>query len=379
MRAVRFHPFPTRRSVWRILCAGVLGVGLLLSNGNVRAADVSWLEDVVRRPASVPEADRGHFAPLLVTAEGKPIRTLGQWKTKREQVRKAWYEFLGPLPQERPIVDLKVLHEDRDAGCVRQLVEYESEPGQLVQGYLLMPLSPSPTPLPALVALHQTSKFSIEEIAGIKGMEVQRIGPKLARCGFVVFCPRNYLWQDAEDYRQAVAHFKARHPHTLGMHKMLYDALRAVDVLENLPQVDASRIGCVGHSLGGKETLYLAAFDDRIRATVCSEPGIGFSFTNWDDPWYLGPGINTDGFALNHHQLVALAAPKPFLLLAGEAGSRAVSDGDRSWPYLEAAHPVCRLYGEPVRIGMHNHRQGHTISDETFERLAEWLETYLAD
>ncbi len=379
MRAICFNRFPPQRGVREILCASLLAMWILPCNGSAHAADVSWLDEVVQRPKSVPAADRGHFAPLLVTAAGEPIRTLEQWKTKREQLRKAWYEFLGPMPQERPAVELKVLHEDRDAGCVRQLVEYESEPGQLVQGYLLMPLEPSSTPLPALVALHQTSRFSIDEIAGFKGIESQRIGPKLAKRGFVVFCPRNYLWQDAEDYQQAVAHFKSRHPHTLGMHKMLYDALRAVDVLESLPQVDASRIGCVGHSLGGKETLYLAAFDDRIQATVCSEPGIGFSFTNWDAPWYLGPGINAKGFALNHHQLVALAAPKPFLLLAGEAGSRAVSDGDRSWPYLEAAHPICRLYGEPLRIGMHNHRQGHTISNETFDRLAEWLETYLAE
>jgi hypothetical protein len=162
------------------------------------------------------------------------------------------------------------------------------------------------------------------------------------------------------------------------MHKMLYDAIRAVDVLESLPHIDRNRIGCVGHSLGGKESLYLAAFDDRIQVTVSSELGIGFSYTNWDAPWYLGPGITEEGCKLNHHQLVALIAPKPFLLLAGESGSRSVSDGDRSWPYLEAAHPICQLYGQPIRIGLYNHRQGHTIPNEAFEKLAEWLATYLS-
>ena len=281
------------------------------------------------------------------------------------------------MPRKRPSVKLKVLASDKRSGCLRQLVEYESEPGQLVQGYLLSPLQAKAKKLPALVGLHQTTRYSIEEIAGLKGSEVQQIGPKFAKRGFVVFCPRNYLWQDAENYQAAVAQFKNRHPHTLGMHKMLYDSVRGIDVLESLPNVDRNRIGCVGHSLGGKESLYLAAFDDRIQATVCSEPGIGFSFTNWDAPWYLGPGINSSEFKLNHHQLVALVAPKPFLLLAGEAGSRAVSDGDRSWPYLQAAHSVCKLYDKPARIGLYNHREGHTISDETFEKLAEWLEVYL--
>ncbi|MGE0376878.1 MAG: alpha/beta hydrolase family protein [Planctomycetaceae bacterium] len=343
------------------------------------AGDVAWLQEVVQAPDVVPDADRGHFEPLLVNARGEPVRTLEQWRERRQEIRKAWLSFLGPMPDERRPVRLKVLHEDRDAGCIRQLVEYESEPGHAVQGYLLTPLEAQSKRLPALVALHQTSDTNIEEIAGIQGPERQHLAVKLARRGFVVFCPRNYLWQDVADYHAAVARFKARHPHTLGMHKMLYDAMRAIDVLESLPQVDSQRIGCVGHSLGGKEALYLAAFDERIRAAVASEPGMGFSFTNWDAPWYLGQGIQAEDFPLNHHQLVALIAPRPFLLLAGESGGRGVSDGDRSWPYLGAAHPICQLYGEPIRIGMDNHRQGHTVPDKSFALLAEWLETYLAE
>ena len=49
------------------------------------------------------------------------------------------------------------------------------------------------------------------------------------------------------------------------------------------------RMGAVGHSLGAKETLYLAAFDERVKATVSSEGGIGTKFSNWDAAWYLGP------------------------------------------------------------------------------------------
>jgi len=367
-----------RRSALGVLSSLLFGLPALRSGSLLHAADVPWLEQAVRGPHTVPDANRGYFEPLLVDSRGKTIDTLAAWKTRRQALREAWYRFLGPMPQQRPPVKLTVLKEDQDAGCVRQLVEYESEPGQLVQAYLLSPLEPNSKRLPALVGLHQTSKHSIDEIAGLKGIESQRIGPKLARRGFVVFCPRNYLWQDVESYQAAVARFKQRHPNTLGMHKMLYDSIRGVDVLESLPHVDEKRIGCVGHSLGGKEALYLAAFDDRIQATVASELGIGFSYTNWHAPWYLGASINDEGFKLNHHQLVALIAPKPFLLLAGEAGSRSVSDGDRSWPYLQASHAICKLYPQPVRIGMHNHGEGHTISDATFERLALWLETYLS-
>lgn len=370
-------------------CFGLLDAGDSSCVQIARAADVPWLEEVTQGPAVVPSAERGYLAPLSNDINGNPIKTLRQWRNHRLELRRAWYQFLGPMPEPPAELDLRILKEDRESGCLRQLVEYISESNQKVQGYLLSPLSSSRAPAtekssilkhPALVALHQTTNDSIEEIAGLKGNKEQQIGPKLARRGFVVFCPRNYLWQDVDTLNEAVDKFKKRHPKTLGMRKMLYDAMRGVDVLESLPHVDTKRLGCVGHSLGGKEALYLAAFDDRIKATVASELGIGFKYTNWNAPWYLGNGINESGFELNHHQLIAMAAPRPFLLLAGESGGPgSVADGDRSWPYLAAAQPICSFYGQPVRIGMLNHREGHRISDATFEKLADWFETYLSN
>ena len=157
---------------------------------------------------------------------------------------------------------------------------------------------------------------------------------------------------------------------------MLYDAMRGVDVLASLPDVDADRIGAIGHSLGAKEALYLAAFDERVKVAVASEGGIGFRSTNWDAPWYLGEQINELTFSLNHHQLLGLIAPRPFLILGGEFGPGA-ADGDRSWPIINAALPAWNLYGKPTRLGLLNHHQGHTVSTESFERMAQWLDAYL--
>ncbi len=156
---------------------------------------------------------------------------------------------------------------------------------------------------------------------------------------------------------------------------MLYDGIVALNILADLPEVDPARLGTVGHSLGGKETLYLPAFDDRIRATVSSEGGIGTRFSNWDAPWYLGPDIRRDDFTHEHHELVALIAPRPFLLLAGGRGNAA--DGDRSWPFLEAALPVYRLYGGKARLGLFNHHKAHSVPPEAERRMYEWLDAYL--
>jgi hypothetical protein len=200
-------------------------------------------------------------------------------------------------------------------------------------------------------------------------------GLKLARQGYVTFCPRNFLWPDNEriDAENETRRFQERHPGSLGMAKMLWDAQVAVDILAGLPEVDPQRLGAVGHSLGAKEVLYLAAFDERIQVTVSSEGGIGTGFSNWDAPWYLGPGIKQPGFVHEHHELLALIAPRAFLLIGGDS-----ADGDQSWPFIEAALPVYHLAAGPSRVGLYNHKQGHSVPAEAERRIDEWFQDYLA-
>lgn len=62
-------------------------------------------------------------------------------------------------------------------------------------------------------------------------------------------------------------------------------------------------------------------------------------------------------------------------MIGGETGPGA-ADGDRSWVLLNAAIPVWKLYGTPQRLALLNHRQGHSIPESAFERMAEWLQRY---
>jgi len=339
--------------------------------------DVPWLDEVTRAPKTVPRGKLRKLRDIFSRADAAPVKTRREWTRHRQRLRATWMEFLGRMP-ERPIsAGFEVLRDEKLSTVRRQLIRYEAEAGQPVEGYLLMPRSKSNRPRPGVVAMHQTTRDTIEQIAGVKGPAMQQLGLQLAERGFVVICPRNYLWQDVSKYSEAVDRFRQRHPVALGMHKMLHDAQRAVDILAGLPGVDAARIGATGHSLGGKEALYLAAFDERIAAAVASEGGVGFRFTNWNAPWYLGRQIDEETFPLNHHQLLALVAPRPFLILAGENSSPSASDGDRTWPLVEAALPAWRLYGDRPRLGLYNHRQGHAIPPRAFARLHEWLKTYL--
>lgn len=330
-----------------------------------------WLREVQTPPATLPE-NAPKLPSLLVDAQGHPIETVAAWEKRRGELRERWLDFMGRFPEERGPVHLEVLAEERVAGCVRQLVRYESEPGLPVEGYLLYPAERKGR-VPGVVVLHSTVNYTIRQPAGLEGPEAKWFALKLAQRGFAAFSPRCYLWQYRQtNYLEAVQWLAERRPGVRGLAKMLHDARRAVDVLQSLPFVEGERIGAIGHSLGGKETIFLAGFDERVKATVSSEGGIGLDFCNWHAPWYLGEAIRADGFALENDQVLALVPPRAFLLLGGDA-----SDGDRSWPFIQSALPIYDLLGAPRHVGLFNHRQGHAVPPEAEERAYQWLEYHL--
>ncbi len=340
---------------------------------NDKSKEVPWLQEIQNQPAKLP-ADTPKLSELLVDRNGQRIDSLDGWNGRRLELRKWWLDFLGPMPAERKAVPkLKILEEDRPEGVIRQLVEYEVEPGILTQAYLLRPAKQDGK-VPGVAAFHSTVDESILQPAGVKGVPEKAFGLRFARQGRVVFCPRNFLWPDNTHIaaKEEAEKFQKRKPESKGMAKMLYDSLVAVDILAALPEVDAARIGAVGHSLGAKETLYLAAFDERVKVTVSSEGGVGTKFSNWDALWYLGDSIKEPGFTHEHHELLALAAPRPFLLLGGDS-----ADGDRGWPFIEQALKVYRLYGNPPRVGQFNHKKGHAVPPEAERRIEEWFAAYL--
>ncbi len=362
----------SRRECLAVLAAGGLS-GRFLRAGEVPARrEVPWLDEIQRPPAHLP-ADAPKLTSLLLDAKGQPIASLDGWKARREELRHFWLDFLKlPVATRREPPAIELLAEERVGQVVRQLVRYEVEPGLATQAYLLKPAVRHGR-LPGVVALHSTSDDTIRQPAGVRGQPQQAFGLQLAERGWVAICPRNFLWPEAGkiETKKAVDDFHARHPGSKGMAKMLADAMVALDVLGAMPEVDPARLGAVGHSLGGKEVLYLAALDERVRVAASSEGGIGTRFSNWDDPWYLGEEIRRADFGHEHHEVLALVAPRPFLLLGGDS-----ADGDRSWPFIAAVLPIYKLYGATARVGLLNHRQGHSVPPEAQRRIHEWFATY---
>jgi hypothetical protein len=52
--------------------------------------------------------------------------------------------------------------------------------------------------------------------------------------------------------------------------KAIWDNIRGLDLLASLPFVKTNGFGAIGHSLGGHNSVYTAAFDERIVVIVSS-------------------------------------------------------------------------------------------------------------
>ena len=313
------------------------------------------------------------LSPLLADDSGGPITDRAAWLKQREIIRHRWQSFLGEWPLEKAALKAEVIGTEELADFTRRHVKYQIEEGVFTDAYLLTPKDKITGRRPAVVVFHPTVSNHTHQVAGIDASNAEKMhGVQLVQRGYVVLCPRCFIFDEGAGYADHVKQMQARHPGWTGMMRMTWDGVRAVDYLESLPQVDKERIGCLGHSLGAKEALYAAAFDPRYQAAVFSEGGIGLDFSNWEAVWYLGPRIRQSDFKREHHELIALIAPRGFLLLAGES-----ADGERSGAFIEAARPVYNLLGAKDDLSWLNHRQGHRYPPEARAAAEEFLDHQL--
>jgi dienelactone hydrolase len=159
---------------------------------------------------------------------------------------------------------------------------------------------------------------------------------------------------------------------------MLWDDRRTVDYLVTRPEVDPSRVGCVGLSVGGLRSMYLAALDERIRAAVvcgwmASFPAqikehlrhsIGFT--------KLIPGLSR---WMDYPDVAALAMPAAMLVINGHKDALFEPAGvQASFDKLTACYAKAGL-GDRFRATWYDtpHEFNVEMQTEAFTWLDRWL------
>ncbi|MBI3120789.1 MAG: dienelactone hydrolase family protein [candidate division NC10 bacterium] len=241
-----------------------------------------------------------------------------------DNFRQTLVRLLGRTPA-RAALQPKVLERVALSGFVHEKVSYMVEPGQRVSAYLFLPAGEGRHP--AVLCLHQHNReyhLGKSEPAGLSGNPEQFYALELTKRGYVTLAPDALCFEErqhptlrAQDYER----FEATKRLTEGsclQAKMLWDLQRALDYLTTRREVDRRRIGCLGHSLGGQEALFLGAVDRRIAVGVSN---CGFSsYRAIFDAAILHnfaayvPGLLRYG---DLDRVLGLVAPRPFLVLAG--------------------------------------------------------------
>ena len=109
----------------------------------------------------------------------------------------------------------------------------------------------------------------------------------------------------------------------------IWTAVRAIDLLESLPPVDAERLGCVADSTQQQLGLFLHVMDQRLTAAVASIASVPDSYTASVEP----------EAALTN--LLAATYPRPLLL--GITPSAEPATASRFQAAAERARPVFAL------------------------------------
>lgn len=288
-----------------------------------------------------------------------------------EKLRAKWAALLGVPSTPKPKVEARLVSTHEEASYVGELRYLKTEPDSEEKIYVMLPRSVTGRVPVVIVPYYDVDTPAAKPMAGrVWTAPGTRSFAHLAvQHGFAAVAIRWFGESYGEGYAEAVLNLKQRHPRWTGLGKWVWDSQRLLDYLETRPELDMKRVGMIGHSLGGKMTLYAAAMDPRIAAAVSSEPGIGLSFSNYEDYWYLGEKRPADG--ADHHELLALIAPRAFLLIGGDS-----ADNDKSWHYINAAK---KLYPDPRRIGYFNHRTGHSPTPESVQLGMEWLVRFLTE
>ncbi|MEY4940119.1 MAG: hypothetical protein RIQ93_1854 [Verrucomicrobiota bacterium] len=364
-----------------ILCASVLFATLLpapMSAVQENPVAENWLSKAPPAPAFTIPATRG------------------EWEAQRKEIRATLWKLLGALPARPAKPRTTVLSRQDKGDYWLEKFTFDNGAGDTVPGYCFIPKSATAEKkAPAILYCHwHGGQYDIgkDEMLGVNKSIPRAPGETLAKLGHVVlgidaycFGERNGKGPDGPQQtgsagEMSAAKFNLWVGRTLwGM--IVRDDLMALDCLASRPEVDASRIGVTGISMGSTRAWWVMAMDDRPAAAVAVA-----CMTRYQDLIQAG-GLKQHGIyyfvpgLLNHFDteaIIALAAPRPLLFMTGDLDAGSPVAGVKKLG--ELVGPVYARYGDAPKGRFENTIYpglGHVYTPEMWEKMEAWFGKYL--
>lgn len=280
-------------------------------------------------------------------------------------------QVMGPCPKPaRATPFFSIVEGYREPALTRRLLSIEAEPGDSVPAWLLLPQKPNGR---AALCLHQTTKIGKDEPAGLGGLPNLHYARELAMRGFTTLAPDypNFGTYKFDPYA---------HGYVSATMKGIVNHRAAVSVLARLA---GPRIAAVGHSLGGHNALFLAAFDDRVRAVVTSCGFTSFAkykggdLKGWSHAGYMPRieseyGCDPKRMPFDFPDVLKLIAPRPLFISAPAEDDNFDAEGVQ-----DCVAEVRDKYAETGGLELLHPDTGHDFPEEARERAYTFLTRFL--
>ena len=272
------------------------------------------------------------------------IKDFDVWRKVARQ--KVFDCMLTPPPVSSDGYELKVLAEEQRDGYKARKIEIRLSRYYTVPAYLLIPDGKGP--FPAVNALHDHGAHLFigkekmirplvfeDSLVRVDAQqwadqlyEGQFVGDYLARHGYVVFSADAPMWGERgqqegpkRDRYDMIAGNMMMYGIDLSAY-MTYDDIAGTEFLASLPEVDATRIGCMGCSMGAYRAWMLSALSDRIKAgaAVCwmvtTDEQMSFNYSRTENGGFANcfPGLRR---WLDYPHVASMACPKAMLFING--------------------------------------------------------------
>lgn len=350
-----------------------------------------------------------------------PGDRFGRFEEFKAAARDKVYELLQYRPEKvdpRP----EILERVDRGDFVQEKLRFSTAPHFRVPAYLLLPKK-AKRPAPAVVDLHSHGGmylFGKEKVIDLgdnhpamvdyqrRNYDGRPTATELVRRGYVVLAidafyfgerrllmdaDRKHGWErgkygmdDVKSLNQRCNAKEATLVKALVLAGLtwpgivVWDDIRSIDYLVSRPEVDARRIGCIGISMGGYRSLYLAALDDRIAAACVAgflssvRPMLKAHLDIHSWVHYV-PGLHR---YLDLPDVASLAAPRPLLVQQCAQDKLFPPEGMK-----EAVEKIAAMYEKAGARGQFNgrfydvpHIFSRTMQDEAFTWLDRHLKGY---
>ena len=352
--------------------------------GNTRrvsALDSTW-QDWLRRTGELPPDFSKMRSmpflpdPLVLYKNGKdiPITTKEQWLEKREWIKAEYARWVsGVAPPAPPTFDTEVLSEREESGTRIRMIVLKFGPGNKARMTIELIIPEGAGPFP--VFMTQWDHRDYAQIAVRRGY---------------VGCV--YAAADSKDDTELYQNLYPDFDWTMLLRRA-WGASRVVDYLMTQTNVNQNQIAIMGLSRNGKQSLWTAAFDERIDAVVdCSSGTGGIAPWRYGDPQFASETLDLvtaynghwfhprlpfffgreDKLPIDQNLLISLIAPR--ILLHHYS---IVERGLNPWANeqcFQSVRSVYRLLGAEQNANVDTRYGEHFVNARDVEKCIDYLD-----